>query len=67
MSNFVTQEYRLLGCMSYTYMSIAVNFKQCIVIINEDSQGETFYADYPTAMNFKVYPNQMNYGAGLLF
>ena len=60
------------------YMYIAVNFKQCIALVDEGSRVETFYADYPTAMNFnaqrntmstvsnQVYPNQMNYGAALL-
>ena len=62
----------------YVIMYIAVNFKQCIAIADEGSRAETFYADTPTAMNFnnlrntmstvsnQVYPNQINYGAGLL-
>ena len=65
--------------MYYTYVYIAVNFKQCIAIADEGSRAETFYAEiYPTAMNFnaqrntmstvsnQVYPNQMNYGVDLL-
>ena len=55
-----------------------MNFKQCIALADEVSRSETFYADYPTAMNFnaqrntmstvsnQVYHNQINYGAGLL-
>ena len=59
-------------------MYITVNLKQCIALADEGSRAETFYADYPTAMNFnaqrntmstvssQVYNNQMNYGAGVL-
>ena len=64
--------------MYYTYVHITVNFKQCIALADEGSRSETFYADYPTAMNFnaqrntmskvsnQIYSNQMNYGVGLL-